>query len=477
MVANFCLLTCALVAAQSADRTEWLLLPRLSRGQELVYRGSFAEESLGRGVQFSRSYQLESRVLILETAPRGIDVAFCTVLKQRTPKPERGDGPQPSSVRLELAHVDLQGRVFADPGASLAVPLDGPATIECGPFVEAPSGRVGMLRTWQTLEVGRPPSTWKVVGTESINGTNYLKLEGLQQSADWDQPRADRKAWRRRDSLWVSLSLGVAYKVERTIERREPAHRDPTQRSSVQYELQSSIQYPDQLFRDRQREILQAQKFGESIGPLLSNPTRFGPRPFEAILTKIDHHLDSQPPTPYREAVLQVKRRAESGKRGESPPASPSEDGSPPKVASLDQQAPDFVVTNLLTKELSHLRQWLGRPILMVFYTPTSQSAAEVLRFGQSIQDKNRQQIAVLAFAFSEDIERVQKQRAEYQLSFPILSGKGLRQTYDVDATPKLVVLDAEGTVRGNYVGWGPETPSAVTEEIKRWLGKDDRTK
>ena len=83
MVANLCLITCAFFTAQTAEPSEWLLFPRLSQGQELVYRGSYAEESLGRDVQFSRSYRLESRAFVLDTSARSIDVAVYTVF--RTP--------------------------------------------------------------------------------------------------------------------------------------------------------------------------------------------------------------------------------------------------------------------------------------------------------------------------------------------------------------------------------------------------------
>jgi hypothetical protein len=369
MLPNLCLLTCALVTAQTADRSEWLLLPHLGRGQELVYRGSYAEEAIGRGVQFSRSYRLESRVFVLDTPPRGLDVALQTILKLRTPRAERGNEPEPISVRLELAHVDLQGRITSPAGVALAVPWDGPATIECGTFVEVPNGRVGLKQSWETLEANRPARRWKVLGMEMVSGTTCLKLEGLQQSDDWDHPRADRTAWRRRDLIWLAPRLGVAYKVERTIERRDPAHRDPTERSLTQYELQSEIQYPGQLFEDRRREILQAQKITEALTSLLPDSTKQGPKPFENILVRIAYHLDNHPPTPYREAVLQVKRRAEAASRGESPAAAPANElDRRPTVAALDQRAPDFIVTNLLTRQSTQLRRWLGRPILMVFY-------------------------------------------------------------------------------------------------------------
>ena len=59
--------------------------------------------------------------------------------------------------------------------------------------------------------------------------------------------------------------------------------------------------------------------------------------------------------------------------------------------------------------------------------------------------------------------------------SVPLLPGKGLRITYGVDATPKLLVIDADGVVRGSYVGWGLEIPGAVSEELKRCLKHGER--
>jgi peroxiredoxin len=476
MVANLCLVTCALLAAQSADRSEILLLPRLSRGQELVYRGSFSEEAISRGVQFSRTYRLESRVFVLETPSRGLDVALLTVLRLRTPRPERGDEPEPNSVRLELVTVDLHGHVSSDPGVTLAVPLEGPATVECGAFVEVPRSRIGMKQSWEVLERNRPSYVWSVAGTEAVNGTRCLKLKGMQKSPDWDHPRADSTAWRRQDTVWVEPHLGVAYKVERTMERRDPAHEDPTERSVVQYELQSNLQYPGRLFDDRRREILQARSFYTAVAPLLPEPTKAGPAPFEAVLAKITNHLENQPPTPYRQAVLQVRRQVEAAKRGESPPTTPRDDGHGARAGvAVGQRAPDFIATNLLTKEPVKLRAWLGHPILMVFYSPTSLSAADVLKYCQKIQESHHGSVTVLAFVVTDEGAGLQKQVADLRLSFPILAGQGLRQTYGVEATPKLLVLDAEGVVRGAYLGWGPETSATITEELNHWSRLENR--
>src|SRR5258705_10338430 len=91
MVATFWLLGCALATAQSpphpvlppppvlshrsaqaapveaARGSDWVLTPRLVRGQELVYRGPFSEESAGARVQFPRTYASETRFFCLAT--------------------------------------------------------------------------------------------------------------------------------------------------------------------------------------------------------------------------------------------------------------------------------------------------------------------------------------------------------------------------------------------------------------------------
>jgi len=109
MGTTLCLMSCVLVAAQPAERNEWLVLPHLNKAQELVYRGSITEEATGSGVQFTRGYRLENRVLVLDAGPKGADVAILTVLKTAD-KPERGEERGYVSSRLELARPRLAGQ-------------------------------------------------------------------------------------------------------------------------------------------------------------------------------------------------------------------------------------------------------------------------------------------------------------------------------------------------------------------------------
>src|SRR5262249_52030487 len=152
---------------------------------------------------------------------------------------------------------------------------------------------------------------------------------------------------------------GIVIKLERTIDKRDPAHQEPSQRSFVQYELQDNMEYKNQLFEDRRHEIQQARKFNESLAPLFPDPSKVGSRPLDPIISLTSYNLQNQPRTPYRDAVLQARRNAEAAKHGESPPATVREAPLVTLGAHVGQKAPDFVVTNLLTKESARSHKWL----------------------------------------------------------------------------------------------------------------------
>jgi peroxiredoxin len=468
MVATFSLLACALVTSQAADSSGWLLTPRLGRGQELVYTGSFTEEFLGTGVQCKRSFRLETSVFVLDSFSRGMNVALLTVLELRAFRAERGQEPPPRSVRLELARVDGRGQIAGDGGTSLLVPIEGPASIECGAFVEVPATRVSRGQSWPVAEKGRPARTWKLVGLEAVGGVSCLKLAGEQKSEDWDHPRADRTAWMRKDTVWLAPALGVAYRVERKILRREPARREPTQQSVVRYDLLSRLTYPGALYEQRRREIAQARRFAEEAAPLLRQPAQHEEQ-LGTLLERVTHYMRSQPPIePYCKAIAHLKSRIEAARRGELAAESvPEEKTAEQSVATVGRLAPDFMATDLIRQESVRLHRLLGRPLLIVFFKPESETAGQVLRFAA---EQQRRGVTVLGMAVSDEAEAVRRQHAELKLAFPVLSGKGFGITYGATVTPRLIVLDARGIVRGTYTGWGSETPQEVREEIERCL-------
>src|SRR5581483_10408807 len=119
-------------------------------------------------------------------------------------------------------------------------------------------------------------------------------------------------------------------------------------------------------------------------------------------------------------------------------------------------------VSSLTDKEPARLDRYLGRPVLVVFYNPQTSTGVQVLRFAKAQAEAQRDRIAILAMAVTRDAEAARKQHADLHLPFPILDGQGMRLTFGVEATPRLVVLDGDGIVRAATTGWGYQTPTEM---------------
>jgi peroxiredoxin len=469
MVASY-LLGCVLAIAQpAAPPGDGTVETRLVRSQELVYRGTFTETAAGSRVQCDRAYRVEVRIFVLDAQSGACDAAVLTTLRPRENRPGE---PEAGSVRLERVRIDVRGKVSADPGTSLAVPLDGVPGLECGAFVALPKQRLGPGQSWEDAEENRPPRGWRVAGTEMANGASCLKLVGVQQSEDWDRPRGDQTAWRRTDTVWLAPRVGYAYRVERVVERREPGRTEPNLKSVLRYELESALPYPGNHAEDRRQEITQALAFRDAAAPFLQNPAK-SKEALNGLGNRISFFLENQNATPYREAIQQVRRRVEAAKKGEVPLGTPESDlPATIAVAAQGQLAPDFIAADLATAKTAQLRKWTGRPVLLVFYHPASPTCGELLTFAEKLAATYPQGVSVLGMVMSDDAETVRKQREELKLTVTLLSGTGLRIAYNVEATPKLVLLDGDQIVRGQWTGWGPQTAGEVLDELKRWLPK-----
>ena len=472
MVSTLCLLTCALTTGQVSD---WQLQPQLGRGQELVYTGSFTEDTLSPGVQFKRAYQIETKVFVVDATAQKFDLAFFTVVTAQSAKTAVEAGKKvvaPSSVRLEVAPMDRRGKLQPAAAGSLMPPLEGPPTVECGAFVEVPKGRVGENAWWEVNEAGRTPRTWRVDGTETVSNVLCVRLVGIQRSEDWDTPRADRSAWQRRDTVWISPQFGLTYRFERVIERRNAARQEPSQRSVLSCTLESSLTYPGKLFEERHSEIEQARKYWQQTDGLLRDAEQ-NKAVLEGLLKKIKQYCDAQPPTPYRKAVVQVQKRVEAALRGDTTPEQPTDDTTltTPKAA-VGQRVPDFVCTDLVTHDTQRLQRVLGKPVVVMFFNPSTETGQRVLRFGQTLSQSFPQTINIMPMAVTDDPDLVQKQHKEMQLPFSILDGSGLVQLFGVEALPRVVVLDAQGVVRAAYTGWGFQTSGEVTAQLKKLLAR-----
>jgi hypothetical protein len=117
------------------------------------------------------------------------------------------------------------------------------------------------------------------------------------------------------------------------------------------------------------------------------------------------------------------------------------------------------------------LRKWRGKALLLVFFQPSSKINAEMLRYVQRLMDQHGdQELAVIGLVMSDDAGAVKRLAGQHSVTFPILAGKSLRISYDIEATPRFVVVDAGGIVRAAHTGWGPECAAELGADVKKWL-------
>jgi peroxiredoxin len=464
MLATIPLLTLSLAVAQPADRGEWVLAPQYVPGLELKYLGTYRERSLIPGVEHRRDYVLRNMILISETKATGWEAAIMTGLGLRDLRQSGGDSG-PMFSRLESAEVDKHGSLLGRNRHGLVLPLDGPPTVETGSFVPFPLGRVGKLQEWTVNEAGRPPRTWQVIGVESKNGSPCLKLVGTQQSSDWASPRADSMAWSRLDVVWILPNVGIPCRVERTIKLRDKARDVPTHVTEAVYDLEDYRVQSGTDLADRQFEILWAGKFRDDARPLAQQPGIYRAQ-LERLAHKINFHLNQYAETPYRQAVLQVKQDIDRACRGEAAKPGPEQFPELVPTVKIGQTAPDFSASELTGTGTVQLHRMLGQPVLLFFYNPETDTGRRVLEFVRRLNEKQRDKLTVVAMAVSDDVDCVCRQKKEMGLAFPIYCGTGMRLTFGVDATPRFVVLDADGIVRGAFTGWAEH----VVEEIEALL-------
>ena len=161
-----------------------------------------------------------------------------------------------------------------------------------------------------------------------------------------------------------------------------------------------------------------------------------------------------------------------AARRGDIPLTIASDEVPRSATVGIGRRVPDFLVTDLTGKDTIRLTRLLGRPVFVFFYNPGTENGQEVLRFAQALRQNHGDKISIMAMAVGTDAEVARKQHAEMRLPFAVLDGNGLHQTFGVDATPRLIVLDRDGILRYATTGWGLQTPREITEELTRTLAK-----
>jgi len=460
--------------------------PKLQRGDELAYAGTVTEAVDRPGNRYRRAHDLEVRVFVLDRGDAWADAAVLTLLRRTDDPAVAGavpgvtgappDRAAPPAARLDLVRVHEDGtvHVLAPPGpvplrfaadtparGVAALPLDAFAPFEFGMFPPRPRGD----EAWDiaSADPARPAETWHPRGFAFVNAERCAHLLMVQQTADWEKPVGGQTSWQRADAVWVSTQDDTARRVHRLIRRRDGIAPAPAVVVEVKYELKERARLRDRTYARYRQEIEAAYAAAADLDPLAKDAARLGPQPFAVRLAKLDAHLAGEPGTPYREAVLAVRRRLDAARRGEvGRPAAPVT--APAVVSRADivagAAAPDFRAGAF---RLADVR---GKPAVLVFFMPGTETADLSLAVADALAKKYGDRLAVAPLAVYADAATGAKDRDRLKLSVPVYDGAAAGVRYGVASFPRFVLIDAGGTVRWAFAGVGAETGFMAREQI-----------
>lgn len=464
-------------------------------GDELTFTGTVSEGANRVGNRFRRAHELELRVLMLEAREGWFDAAVLVVLR-RTDDVVAGavadltGGPRdraaPPLVRLDLVRVHADGSVHAlapvgPPPLALgpntparappAPPLDTFAPFEFGMFPpRPPRAAPGEPFAVAPTDPTRPAETWQEQGTEFVAGERCARLVMNQRHPNWDAPRGGRSAWFRADAVWVSALDGTARKVHRVIKHRDGLDAEPAAWVEVAYALKDRTRAIGRTFDRARRDIETAFAAAAEAAPFLPDAARHGAKFFDARIQKLDAYLAGPGGGgPYREAVGAVRRQLEAARRGDpvgaglvpATPAAPVTKKAPwPRPG---EPAPDFRAGAF------HLSAHRGKPVVLVFFKPGSETAGPALAVADALRAKHAPRAAVVPLA-------VWAEPRPRPGGAPVYDGALAEALYGVESVPRFALVDGRGVVRWAFAGVGGETGFDLNRELERLLAPSSAT-
>jgi hypothetical protein len=472
----------------------------LQKGDELTFTGTVEEAVERPGTRFRRSQKLEIRVMVLEAKDSWIDVAVLTLLR-RTNDAVSGtvgtitggtlDKPAPPAVRLDLVRVHADGSAHhlhptgplpfvldaKTPARTLpAIPLDAFAPFEFGMFPPRPP-RSAPDKPWTvaSTDPNRPTETWQAQGNEFVTAERCTLLVMNQQHPNWAKPVGGQSAWHRAEQVWVSTLDGTARKVWRVIKHRDGIANEFAAWVEVKYELKDQTRVIGRTFENYRRDVETAFAVSADVSPFLADAIKYGPKFFESKLRNLDTYLErSDTASPYREAVLAVRRQLEAAQRGETVAKTSSISLAPvgvvptlPKRAAwpeVGHVAPDFTAGQF------RLAESRGKPAVLVFFKPDSDTTELALSIADALNQRYGTRAAIIPLAVWGSAAAGEKERDRLKLTVPIYDGTQADTAYGIESIPRFVVIDSSGRVKWTFAGVGAETGYSTRQQLDRLL-------
>jgi hypothetical protein len=185
-------------------------------------------------------------------------------------------------------------------------------------------------------------------------------------------------------------------------------------------------------------------------------------RDIDLLRARIDRYRRDHPAGEFRPAVDSAERRLEAVARGELPAVTAAT--GPPQ---LGQAVPDVTLAEVGGGAETRLLAVRGRPTVAIVYKPRSETSAGALAVADALA-RRFPTVRVVPLAVFADREAAAGQRAELKLTLPVYEGSAAVGPFGIDTFPRFLLIDADGVLRWQFEGFGPEVGYLVRGELER---------
>ena len=485
-----------LAAGPLQENRAWKLTPRMLTGQEVVYRGTITEIGSGTvGATFQQQLHLQASMLVLDIdAKRNAEIGCYTLVRlpdgQQNAKPK--DFENVARVHFDLVRVSPTGEpTWATSGAQILPSANGSTSGELGYFIEVPKKAVAVGAEWTIRRPGQPAIHCAVTGTGDVLGISCVEVVCKQQTPNWlaDDPLQSEGAtsestkpgsaaqttprlgaggiasWSQTTKALIDLKTGMVRRLHREFRGRRPGETRSHRTVIVDYQHASDYRYGGSMLQEHVSDFRAGFKAQSQLEVALTKIDQQRRPLLQQLKGQLEYALEQFRSTPYRPAMAEMLRLVE---QVESHPV----DAEPATLRisggnRIGRKARNFIVRNLEKDESITLTKLKGRHVLLVFVDPTSPLSKRAFStIIDAVRTQEQETVLVMAACTQTEQAAVERLRDEVEGNYIICSAGGLEKAYKVDAVPHTVLIDAEGVLRGQFIGFGPETFPAIVDAL-----------
>ena len=458
--------------AASPGGSAWTVRPDFQIGQELVYEGKIRDTYQGKGVSSESDRRLLVRALVLEKSASQIAKVACSTAQlesDSTSAAKLNSLTNALALRLDLLNVDDKGHArWSEDGAEIAPPTSEAMVSELGFFLDPSPKPLKINDHWVIRRAGQPPIRVTVIGPDTVTQVKCVELHVEQESQNWANAEITLPAWKIDSKVWYDDKTRSVFKVDRTVESRDPAAPEIAYTRQVTYEQVSNVKYHGTVFQNQTSDFETAYKAQKSLEKALTQEDVTRTRLLKSFRRENEPSLRTMHTTMFKSALERMLKTADAAEKFV---AEADDEPAPVLVgrreARVGDRAPHFVLHSTKSGQKISKNTIKGEATVMVFIDPASELSLDALRTAvKATMSREGAPLKLLAVCTKVDEESEKALRATVPGNYEVCTGAGSDGAYGITGMPHVVFIDAGGVLRMNQKGFGPELYSSLLKDL-----------